>query len=74
MHHAWGLVSPFNKMAVMLFTECLCQKLNFHRSHVGTLMIGTRVRIVARLSLTIGTSRLEQLEVVDTSVIVQRRA
>ena len=26
MHHVWGLVSPFNKMAVVSFTECLCQK------------------------------------------------
>ena len=27
MHHVWGLVSPVNKMTVVLFTECLCQKI-----------------------------------------------
>ena len=47
MHHAWGLVSPFSKMAVMFFRECLCQKLNFHRTslllwsvHVCALLPG----------------------------------
>ena len=25
MHHVWGLVSPVNKLTVLLFTECLCK-------------------------------------------------
>ena len=73
MHHLWGLASAFIKMTVMFFTECLCQKIKFS-SHIVAVVIGTRVCSVARLPLTIVTSRFEQWEVVDTNVIVKWQA
>ena len=33
MHQMWRLlIPPFNKMTVMLFTQCLCKTSNFHRT------------------------------------------
>ena len=59
MYHVWGPVSPVNKMIVVLFSECLCHRIKLS-SHVVAVVIGTRVCSVARLLLTIVTSRLEQ--------------
>ena len=42
--------------------------------HVVAVVISTCVCSVARLPLTIVTSRLEQWEVVDTGIIIKRRA
>ena len=60
------------KMTVISFTECLCQEIKLS-SHVVSVVIGTRVRSVARLPLITVTSRLEQWKVVDTSAIVKWR-
>ena len=73
MHHVSGLVSPVNKMTVVLFTECLCKNIKFSL-HVAAVLISTRVGSVTRVPLIIVTSRLEQWEVVDTSIIVKRCA
>ena len=70
MHLVWGLVSPVNQITVMLFAECLCQELKL-ATYIVAVVIGTHVCSVARLALTIVTSRLEHWEVVDKIVIVK---
>ena len=69
MYHVWGLVSPFNKMIAISFTEHMFVKNRLSRA-VATV-IDTHLYSVVSLPLTIVSFRVEQWQVFDTNVIVK---